>query len=128
MSRIARVVAVDVPYHVTHRGNRRADVFYDDNDRRSYVVDLPAVGCPFGGTRRDPLTGQPMDWCQWLARGVEAEAEERLRRATMTGRPCGSETFALGLEKRLGRHLIPQKRGRKPAVTAEPEVQEEFLR
>ena len=87
------------------------------------VVDLPATGSPVGGTRPDPLTGQPIDWSQWLTLGIEAEAQERLRRATMTGRPCGSEAFALDLETRLGRRLTPRKRGRKPAASGEPGFQ-----
>jgi hypothetical protein len=34
-SRIARAVAVDVLYQVTHRGNRRADVFLSDDEREA---------------------------------------------------------------------------------------------
>jgi len=33
---LARVVAVDVPHHVTQRGNNRQPGFLDDLDRRSY--------------------------------------------------------------------------------------------
>jgi REP-associated tyrosine transposase len=36
MPRIARVVAVDVPHHVTQRGNNRQAVFLNDFDRRCY--------------------------------------------------------------------------------------------
>ena len=36
MPRIARVVAVDVPHHVTQRGNNRQPVFLNDSDRRCY--------------------------------------------------------------------------------------------
>ncbi len=36
MPRIARVVAEDVPHHVTQRGNNRQPVFLNDSDRRSY--------------------------------------------------------------------------------------------
>ena len=38
MPRQARVVAVDVPHHITHRGNNRQDVFLTDEDRRRYQV------------------------------------------------------------------------------------------
>ena len=31
---MARVVAPGVPHHITQRGNRRGDVFFDDEDRR----------------------------------------------------------------------------------------------
>ncbi len=40
MSRIARVVAVNLPHHVTQRGNNRTQVFFDDEDRRSYLHTL----------------------------------------------------------------------------------------
>jgi putative transposase len=38
MPRIARVVFAGVPHHVTQRGNRRAEVFWTDEDRRRYLV------------------------------------------------------------------------------------------
>ncbi len=37
MSRIARVVVPGFPHHVTQRGNRCAEVFEDDEDRRTYL-------------------------------------------------------------------------------------------
>lgn len=40
MPRIARVCAVDYPHHITQRGNNRADVFFDDEDRRFYLDTL----------------------------------------------------------------------------------------
>jgi putative transposase len=40
MARIARVVVPDYPHHVIHRGNRRERVFFDDNDRRTYLEYL----------------------------------------------------------------------------------------
>jgi len=40
MPRIARIVIPDVPHHVTQRGNRREEVFLDDEDRRRYLVLL----------------------------------------------------------------------------------------
>jgi len=42
MPRIARVVAPGLPHHVTQRGNRRADVFFDKPDRRRYLSLLAA--------------------------------------------------------------------------------------
>ena len=38
--RIARVVAVAVPHHVTQRGNNRQQVFFSDTDRRLYLTLL----------------------------------------------------------------------------------------
>ena len=40
MPRIARVVAVGLPHHVTQRGNNRGQVFFDDDDRRFYLWTL----------------------------------------------------------------------------------------
>jgi putative transposase len=40
MPRIARVVAVGLPHHVTQRGNNRQTVFFDDDDRRFYLMTL----------------------------------------------------------------------------------------
>ncbi|PLY00522.1 MAG: transposase [Desulfuromonas sp.] len=37
MPRIARVIAIDYPHHVTQRGNNRATVFFDDEDRQTYL-------------------------------------------------------------------------------------------
>ncbi len=37
MPRIARVVIPGIPHHVTQRGNRREDVFSEDNDRQRYL-------------------------------------------------------------------------------------------
>lgn len=40
MPRIARAVAVGFPHHITHRGNNRQDVFFVDDDRRTYLANL----------------------------------------------------------------------------------------
>jgi len=40
MARIARVVVPGIPYHITHRGNRRAAVFFSDDDRQYYLALL----------------------------------------------------------------------------------------
>lgn len=37
MPRIARVVVPGMPHHITHRGIRRSDVFWDDADRLHYL-------------------------------------------------------------------------------------------
>ena len=44
MARIARVVAVGHPHHVTQRGNRRQQVFFQDEDYLAYL-DLMAQWC-----------------------------------------------------------------------------------
>ena len=62
----------------------------------------------------DPFPGPVSDWAAWLAEGLDEASCTALRRATYTGRPCASPQFVTGLEVRLGRPLLPRKRGRKP--------------
>jgi putative transposase len=61
-----------------------------------------------------PFPGPVADWAAWLAEGLDESSCAQLRRATYTGRPCASPQFTAHLETRLGRTLLPQKRGRKP--------------
>jgi putative transposase len=44
MARIARVVAPGIPHHVTQRGNRRQQTFFNDEDYRAYL-DLMSEWC-----------------------------------------------------------------------------------
>jgi putative transposase len=37
MPRIARIIAVGYPHHITQRGNNRTAVFFDDEDRQTYL-------------------------------------------------------------------------------------------
>jgi putative transposase len=48
MSRIARVVAVGLPHHVTQRGNNRDQVFFSDDDRRFYLQALGKYAQAYG--------------------------------------------------------------------------------
>ena len=38
MPRTARIVLPGTPHHVTHSGNRRADLFLNDSDREVYRI------------------------------------------------------------------------------------------
>ena len=40
MPRIARIIATGYPHHITQRGNNRATVFFDDEDRQTYLQRL----------------------------------------------------------------------------------------
>ena len=40
MPRIARIIATGYPHHVTQRGNNRTTVFFDDEDRHTYLKFL----------------------------------------------------------------------------------------
>ena len=48
MTRLARVVCPDTPHHITQRGNRQAKVFFDDVDRRRYLVLLAEQCSSYG--------------------------------------------------------------------------------
>lgn len=49
MARFARIVVPGVPHHVTQRGNRRQDVFFDDADYATYLT-LLETGVAASGT------------------------------------------------------------------------------
>ena len=44
MARIARVIATGLTHHVTHRGNRRQQTFFCDEDYQGYIA-LMAEWC-----------------------------------------------------------------------------------
>jgi len=48
MARIARVVVPGIPHHIVQRGNRRQEVFFSDDDRRSYLDYLRLYAKPAG--------------------------------------------------------------------------------
>ena len=48
MARMARVVVPDAPHHVTQRGNRRQQTFFNDGDYAAYR-DLLATSCAATG-------------------------------------------------------------------------------
>jgi REP element-mobilizing transposase RayT len=37
MARIARIVAPSIPHHITQRGNRRQETFFNDDDYLEYL-------------------------------------------------------------------------------------------
>ena len=61
MPRQARVVAVGVPHHITHRDNNRQDVFLSDEDRRRYQNLLRE--------RLEPCGMALLGWC-WMTNHV----------------------------------------------------------
>ncbi len=46
--RLARIVAPGYPHHITQRGNRRADVFFEPEDRRVYLSLLKRYADRYG--------------------------------------------------------------------------------
>ncbi|HYL72713.1 MAG TPA: transposase [Bryobacteraceae bacterium] len=64
----------------------------------------------------------PERWRETLRIGVEEEAlGERIRQATMTGRPFGSAAFTEQLEAAAQRRLSPRRRGRRKTQAEEAE-------
>jgi len=68
MARIARVVAPNLPHHVTQRGNRRQETFFCEEDYQEYIR-LIAEWCSrwhvevwalIAGSR-EPLAGSTID-------------------------------------------------------------------
>lgn len=51
---------------------------------------------------------------KWMAEPLEAAVGEQFRRNLSTGRPTGTVEYLRKLEKRLGRKLLPERRGPKP--------------
>ncbi len=48
MPRVARTVIPSAAHHITHRGNNRQDVFFVDDDRRTYLAILEQQSKKFG--------------------------------------------------------------------------------
>ena len=48
MGRLARVVIPGLPHRVTQRGNRRARIFFSDDDRRRYLAGVVHYGRRYG--------------------------------------------------------------------------------
>jgi REP element-mobilizing transposase RayT len=51
MPRNAHIVAHGYPHHITQRGNNRAPVFFDDEDRQTYLKLLAGYGIECGSDR-----------------------------------------------------------------------------
>jgi putative transposase len=48
MPRTARFVIPRYPFHITHRGNNKQDIFYSDEDRRRYSYEFEEVKQKYG--------------------------------------------------------------------------------
>ena len=48
MARVGRVMIPDLPMHITHRGNRREDMFFDDEDLSVYLKWLGEYAGRYG--------------------------------------------------------------------------------
>jgi putative transposase len=68
-----------------------------------------------------PLVDLIPDWSLWLSECERNEDLDFIRERTRTGRPCASDEFARDLERRLGRPLLPRKRGPAKQEVAAPD-------
>jgi len=88
MPRQARVIAVDVPHHITHRGNNRQQIFLSDEDRRRYQDLLRA--------QLAPCAVDLLGWC-WMNNHVHLIAVPRLpnslSRLIMQVHSCYAQAF-----------------------------------
>jgi len=132
MARIARVVVPGIPHHITQRGNRRMQTFFNNHDYQVYVrlmaqwrqefqvkvwasglmpshVHMIAVREREGSLRR----GMVRNWRDFLDRKDEQREFGSGRRHVRTGRPLGEEGFIEGLERLLQRTLRPPNHGPK---------------
>jgi len=97
MPRIARVVAPEVPHHITQRGDRRQVTFFCDD-----VL-----------VKAKPLLAEFGDWETFLDNAPCEEELGLFRRHDRTGRPLGSGSSLSAPEQKLGRVPRPQKPGPK---------------
>jgi len=85
--------------------------------RKAWTYPWSSAGWLIGEASDDPLAERsPVllevdDWRALLSR--DPLEDEALRRHTRTGRPLGSESFLVAVEKLTGRSLRPRKPGRK---------------
>lgn len=98
--------------------------YVEMNPVRAGLVSMPeeyrwsSARAHLAGERDPVLSGRCFlletvpDWRQYLEADPDAEAEKTLRKATLTGRPCGVEEFIRKTEGDLGRRLSPRPRGR----------------
>ncbi len=112
MPRLARTVFPGVTHHVTQRGNRRENVFFSDEDRRTYLAWLREY-CAKHGVEilAYCLMTNHMHVVAVPSRDTALELEV-LRRYVERGLPCGAEGFIRKLERMAGHALRFRARGR----------------
>ena len=137
MPRTARIAIVDLPHHITQRGNNRHDVFFVDDNRHTYLSILKEQSEKYGleilgwcqwSSASAHLSGKDqtgllnisywnrissqMDWSEALQERVEEDVIDRIRLNTHTGRPLASDSFISKLEKVLNKRIRPLPVGR----------------
>ena len=112
MARLARVVIPGMPHHITQRGNRRQQTFFNDGDYAAYVELL----AEWSG-KEGVVIWSYWAWCPTGAHCSTARCWKRSCGTFVSTRgrtaPLGDEAFRGRLDGMLGRALRPQKRGPK---------------
>lgn len=59
-----------------------------------------------------PPKGEIKSWARWLGREGDPKKIQDIKSALIAGKPCGEDSFVVGLEKKLGRSFRSRKPGR----------------
>lgn len=130
MARFARIVIPNYPHHIIQRGNRRQDIFFCDEDKKSYLELLNEYGKKAEDylwssakahvfKRKDVLLSDNFmlveitDWGAYLREETTQSDQNLLRLHAYTGRPLGNKKFIAELEAPTGRILKKKKPGPK---------------
>ena len=132
MARLAREIFLDIPHHLTQRGNYRQQVFYTDADDVCYLEFLWQYAVQYGleiwayclmpnhvHLIAVPLPGAsfPPDdaltcWREFLYQDDPPGTLEIIRQCTTNGLPLGDAPFHAYLEELAGKILQRNPRGR----------------
>jgi len=109
MGRLARVVVPGMPHHVTQRGNRRQQTFFNDADYSAYL-ELMAEWCQKEGVE---IWGYCLmaNHIHLIAVPKSEEVLRGLRSHACTGWSLGDDAFVSRLERLVGRVLRPRNVG-----------------
>jgi len=127
MPRIARVVVPQYPHHITQRGTNRSEIFIDTDDHLYFLTLLgewiKKLKWRWSSAQEHihGRTDNTITLHKWLRDEereeyakiiLEATLQEKIRKATSTGRPFGGTKFLDKLEVMLHRNLQPKQGGR----------------
>lgn len=131
MPRIARIVASGYPCHVTQRGNCQQPIFDEEDDFRQYLLWLKEYASKYllniwayclmtnhvnfvcVPIKEDSLarTFSTLHM-RYSQEKEDVKIIRNIKKCSMTGRPCGDDSFVKKLEQYLGRRLMSLPWGR----------------
>jgi len=114
MLRIARTVASGLSHHITHRDNpvrvgivKKPEVYRWSSAREHVKGSSDGIV-----SKRCYLLKEIGDWRRYLRQEEGGALVDKIRKCSLTGRPCGDEAFTEMLEQRFSRRLKPSLQGR----------------